>query len=99
MTLKEYIQELGKKLDKQWQEHRKLIEKVRQDLVDLKAKLDRGEIISNWQISGTDKTVAIDKENITINSNTVLKYKLDTFSKVIIYEIGDMKGSSHYRFS
>lgn len=60
---------------------------------------DQQEFISNWVISGTDKTVVIDKECINLNPNAVLKYKVDSFAKVINYEIGDMKGCSHYRFS
>lgn len=60
---------------------------------------DNAQIISNWQISGTDKVVVIDGKQIILDANAVLKYTVDSGSKVINYTIGDMSGQSHYRFS
>lgn len=60
---------------------------------------DEAQLISNWQINGSNAVVVIDKETITLNSNTILNYTVDTGAKVINYTIGDMSGQSHYRFS
>lgn len=60
---------------------------------------DEQDIVSSWQINNSDASVKIDEKNIIINANANLKYTVDTFAKVINYEIGDMKGQSHYRFS
>ena len=60
---------------------------------------DEAQLISNWQINGTNAVVVIDKENITLNKDTILKYTVDTGAKVINYTIGDKSGQSHYRFS
>lgn len=60
---------------------------------------DEADLISNWQINGTNAIVVIDKKNITLNENTVMNYTVDTGAKVINYTIGDMNGQSHYRFS
>lgn len=60
---------------------------------------DKAQIVSNWQISGTSKTVVIDDKKIVLDANAVLTYTVDSWAKVINYQIGDMSGSSHYRFS
>ena len=60
---------------------------------------DEAQLISNWQINGSNAVVVIDKENIILSKDAVLKYTVDTGAKVINYTIGDMSGQSHYRFS
>lgn len=60
---------------------------------------DEEQLISNWQINGSNSVVVIDKKTITLNPNAILTYTIDTGAKVINYQIGDMNGQSHYRFS
>lgn len=60
---------------------------------------DAQEIISNWQIHGTNNVVVIDKKTINLGPNAVLEYTIDTGAKVIHYKTGDKIGVSHYRFS
>ena len=60
---------------------------------------DKLQLISNWQVSGTNTIVVIDGKTINLGPNAVLNYTVDEGSKIINYTIGEMKGSSHYRFS
>lgn len=60
---------------------------------------DAKDIVSSWQIDGTDKVVNIDKKKIYLGENATYEYTIDTFSKIIYIQIGNMKGQCHYRFS
>lgn len=60
---------------------------------------DKLQLISNWQVSGTNTVVVIDGKTINLGPNVVFNYTVDEGAKVINYTIGDMSGSSHYRFS
>ena len=60
---------------------------------------DAKDIVSKWQIDGTDKIVNIDKKKIYLGENATYDYTIDTFSKIIYIQIGNMKGKCHYRFS
>ena len=60
---------------------------------------DSADLAGNWQISGSISTVAITSKNISFGGNVMLTYEVDSSSKIVHYKIGEMSGSSHYRFS
>ena len=60
---------------------------------------DKSQLISNWQISGSNTIIVIDGKKIHLDKDAVLEYEVDDFAKLINYKIGDKSGTSHYRFS
>lgn len=60
---------------------------------------DAADLQGTWYIYGTNVVVPIDQNSIGLSSDTSYKYTMDTQAKTVTYTIGNLSGTSHYRFS
>ena len=60
---------------------------------------DAQDIQGTWYIYNTKATVPIGQSTIGLSEDTEYNYTIDTQAKTITYSIGNLSGTSHYRFS
>ena len=60
---------------------------------------DAQDIQGTWYIYGTEVAVPISENTIGIAEGTEYRYTIDTQAKTVTYSIGNLTGTSHYRFS
>ena len=60
---------------------------------------DAQDIQGTWYIYNTKATVPIGQSTIGLSQDTEYNYTIDTQAKTITYSIGNLSGTSHYRFS
>ena len=60
---------------------------------------DAQDIQGTWYIYDTEVAIPIGPETIGISEDAVYEYTIDTQAKTVTYRIGNLTGTSHYRFS
>ena len=60
---------------------------------------DARDIQGTWNIVGTEKNIPITDTEMTLDEDLTYKYSLDQVSKKINVKLGNMSGTSHYKFS
>ena len=60
---------------------------------------DAQDIQGTWYIYDTEVAVPIGPDTIGISEDAVYEYTIDTQAKTVTYSIGNLTGTSHYRFS
>ena len=60
---------------------------------------DASDIQGTWNIVGTEKNIPITDTEMTLDEDLTYKYSLDQVSKKINVKLGNMSGTSHYKFS
>lgn len=60
---------------------------------------DAQDIQGTWYIYGTDVSIPISQDVIELSDDAEYRYTIDTQAKTITYSIGNLSGTSHYRFS
>ena len=60
---------------------------------------DAQDIQGTWYIYDTEVAIPIGPDTIGISEDAVYEYTIDTQAKTVTYRIGNLTGTSHYRFS
>lgn len=60
---------------------------------------DAHDIQGTWYIYGTNVSIPIGESTMGISQDAVYDYTIDTKAKTVTYSIGNLSGTSHYRFS
>ena len=60
---------------------------------------DAQDIQGTWYIYDTEVAIPIGPDTIGVSEDAVYEYTIDTQSKTVTYSIGNLTGTSHYRFS
>lgn len=60
---------------------------------------DAQDIQGTWYVYGTDIAFPIGESTMVIAEDAVYQYTIDTQAKTVTYAIGNLTGTSHYRFS
>ena len=60
---------------------------------------DAQDIQGTWYIYDTEVTIPIGPDTIGVSEDAVYEYTIDTQAKTVTYSIGNLTGTSHYRFS
>lgn len=60
---------------------------------------DAQDIQGTWYIYDTEVAIPIGPDTIGISEDAVYEYTIDTQAKTVTYSIGNLTGTSHYRFS
>lgn len=60
---------------------------------------DAQDIQGTWYIYDTEVAIPIGPDTIGISEDAVYEYTIDTQTKTVTYRIGNLTGTSHYRFS
>ncbi len=60
---------------------------------------DAQDIQGTWYIYDTEVAIPIGPDTIGVSEDAVYEYTIDTQAKTVTYSIGNLTGTSHYRFS
>lgn len=60
---------------------------------------DAQDIQGTWYIYDTEVAIPVGPDTIGISEDAVYEYTIDTQAKTVTYRIGNLTGTSHYRFS
>ncbi len=60
---------------------------------------DAQDIQGTWYIYDTEVAIPIGPDTIGVSEDAVYEYTIDTQAKTVTYRIGNLTGTSHYRFS
>ena len=60
---------------------------------------DAQDIQGTWYIYDTEVAIPIGPDTIGVSEDAVYEYAIDTQAKTVTYRIGNLTGTSHYRFS
>ena len=60
---------------------------------------DYSDMQGTWQIDGTKTKIKIDEEKIKLNKEVSYEYAVDSVSKTLAFDFGQLSGSGRYRFS
>ena len=60
---------------------------------------DAQDIQGTWYVYDTEVAIPIGPDTIGISEDAVYEYTIDTQAKTVTYSIGNLTGTSHYRFS
>jgi hypothetical protein len=60
---------------------------------------DAADIVGIWYVKDTDTPITITETTIVLTDDVAYKYTLDTGNKTITFNIGNLNGGGHYRFS
>ena len=60
---------------------------------------DAQDIQGTWYVYDTEVAIPIGPDTIGISEDAVYEYTIDTQAKTVTYRIGNLTGTSHYRFS